>query len=499
MSSEPAISALRVRGVAGDIVAEVDMGSCTCVGDVQQHLTGTSGAPCFSHKLILGARVLTSDEILSSLGYPEELQLLQATFNDAAGVQLLKQVIAEDMVGVERALRVPACPDFQDEDGNTPLWTAADMGHEDIVQLLCLAGADKNKTTGCETPLFAAVARGHVGVARVLCDASVDVDTGFPGNTPLLMACQHGHADVVRVLCNAGADTAKPNKHGCFPLGMAAGRGHAAVVQVLCDAGVDVNAGSDSDGDTPLLTAVYWGHAAVVRVLCNLGADTAKPDDLGQSPLMLATSKQRPDLVRLLSKRQVARTIAGTSGKALSSKAPRAQIVIEAKAGTKAGAIRISEPTGKDISVIRRAFLGKLERKNTVAIRGFLQTSDPCVRADPECVLAAVRKVSSAFEFAADVLKSNKDFILKVLKIEGVWKNYTADGSNCDAIVRAAESFQADEEIVAVAAMALLNYGLSKKWQQNSQSWPECIEIYAPPFLRANREFVLESWKSSRR
>jgi len=164
--------------------------------------------------------------------------------------------------------------------------------------------------------------------------------------------------------------------------------------------------------------------------------------------------------------------------KTLTGNAAGSKAGTEAKAGivAKAWAIRGSRTTEIDISSPRKVFLSKLERKGFSMVPRFLQTSIPCVRADPECVLAAVRKNASAFEFAADSLKSDKEFMLNVLKIDGG-----------DAIMRAAESFQVDGEIIAAAREAFCmnwfkTHCAAIPWED------EDILEDAPPFLQADRE-----------
>ena len=86
-----------------------------------------------------------------------------------------------------------------------------------------------------ETPLCMAAAGGYVDVVQLLCEAGADKDKeNQDGKTPLCMAAGNGSLDVVRFLCNAGADKDKQT-----PLSFAAGDGHLTVVQFLCETGVD--------------------------------------------------------------------------------------------------------------------------------------------------------------------------------------------------------------------------------------------------------------------
>ena len=59
--------------------------------------------------------------------------------------------------------------------------------------------------------------------------------------TPLYIAAEFGHEAVVRTLMEAGADVNKATDDGVTPLYMAAYKGHEAMVRTLMEAGADVN------------------------------------------------------------------------------------------------------------------------------------------------------------------------------------------------------------------------------------------------------------------
>ena len=77
--------------------------------------------------------------------------------------------------------------------------------------MLIEAGADANKVADYGvTPLYIAAQEGHEAVARALIEAGADVNKAiYNGVTPLHIAAQRGHHAVVRALLAAGAVNAR--------------------------------------------------------------------------------------------------------------------------------------------------------------------------------------------------------------------------------------------------------------------------------------------------
>jgi ankyrin repeat protein len=148
---------------------------------------------------------------------------------------------------------------------------ALDITHISKIKELIVAGADvdvKNKFGA--TPLHMAAQSGITEVVELLISARADIDkpTERFGVTPLYLAAQNGHPDVVSQLIAAGADVNIPNSRDAVtPLWIAAQEGHADIVAILLKAGSNVNHVRSSDGASPLYIAVEMGHLEVVKRL----------------------------------------------------------------------------------------------------------------------------------------------------------------------------------------------------------------------------------------
>ena len=89
-----------------------------------------------------------------------ERQLVKSLLHIAASQGNLVKVesLVRDGVNVDEVVK---------EDGTTPLFLAAQLGHLEVVQYLVQQGADKNKATNDGfTPLFSAALKGHLAVVQ---------------------------------------------------------------------------------------------------------------------------------------------------------------------------------------------------------------------------------------------------------------------------------------------------------------------------------------------
>lgn len=146
-------------------------------------------------------------------------------------------------------------------------------------------------------------------------------------------------------------------------------------------------------------------------------------------------------------------------------------------------------------------------------VSGLLESSALNVRADKDCVLAAVTKWGFALEYAADSLKTDKEIVLAAVNDSGWALKHTADALKADkeiviaavsndgaALRHAADSLKADKE-VALAAVRHRGYSL-EYLKKDAPMWKEKAFVssivqlngnalqYASNQLKEDREIV---------
>jgi len=198
---------------------------------------------------------------------------------------LLTSGVATDTLEIER-LTVSMTNALEAMGRNTPLITAAQAGHRDVVQVLLKWKASPNHQGFLnKTALLWAAERGYVPVVELLLDAGADPNIhDIEGLSPLMVAARNGNERLTNILLNHDADPNIVQKAdvqggegkafgttGMTTLIYAARGGHDQIVKMLIDAGSNVNAMSRS-GETALREASTNGYADIVDLLSSAGA-----------------------------------------------------------------------------------------------------------------------------------------------------------------------------------------------------------------------------------
>ncbi|GBN29537.1 Ankyrin-1 [Araneus ventricosus] len=121
------------------------------------------------------------------------------------------------------------------EDGSTPLVTAADAGHYELVKEL-LEGAD---TSSKVLALQRAASRGNLAVMELLFDSGADIKL-LLDSTALHFAAEEGRTDTVKFLLKRGADINAQDSNGDTALHLSASKKQKEVVQLLIERKADI-------------------------------------------------------------------------------------------------------------------------------------------------------------------------------------------------------------------------------------------------------------------
>ncbi len=177
----------------------------------------------------------------------------------------------------------------------TALSFAVMSGNARLVEFLLGRGAKltEDRADGI-TPLMSAADSGHVEVVRMLLargKANVNAKD-FDGATAIHFAARRGKTTAARLLIEAGADVNATDGHGRTALMYAAMNGYPACTALLLAHRASLNA-RDRAGNTALLLAArYAGEPQVIGALLRGGADPSLKDAKGRSAFDVALAHE---------------------------------------------------------------------------------------------------------------------------------------------------------------------------------------------------------------
>ncbi|KAJ6639240.1 Transient receptor potential channel pyrexia [Pseudolycoriella hygida] len=307
-----------VAKVLNDLYA--DANTVDCLGRTALHLACSLGNYGVT-KILLdhGAHVNQWDKMkkvtplhcAASSGSVECIQqLLKRGAHVNAGIEkrsALHLAIERNAVNcVETLLKYGANPNTPQVYTETPLHTAAGLGHKECMQLLLDHGADVRSQFGKRrlTALHLAAEDDYIDCVRLLLEHGAKVDARNVDNqTPLHLACLSQCVETVELLIKYRADVNAIYKDGRSAL-------HAAIVKeskcfecakLLLKAGVYVNK-PDAYGYTPLHIAALNEFSSCAYMLIEYGADMTCRTNGGISALSFIIRRTPEVIPKFLNK-----------------------------------------------------------------------------------------------------------------------------------------------------------------------------------------------------
>ncbi|GAB2294215.1 hypothetical protein Dimus_028433 [Dionaea muscipula] len=217
---------------------------------------------------------------------------------------------AGNLSKVRDILRSCDCKEFpcgQNQEGETPLYAAAENGHALVVAELLkhidLQGASIAAKNGFD-PFHIAARQGYVEVLKELLRVFPNLAmTADPSNaTALHTSATQGHLDVVSLLLETDSDLAKiARNNGKTVLHSSARMGHIEVVKALLHNDPSMCSRTDKKGQTALHMAVKGQNLEVVLELLRPDPSVINVEDSrGNTALHTATRKGRTEIVSFL-------------------------------------------------------------------------------------------------------------------------------------------------------------------------------------------------------
>ena len=214
---------------------------------------------------------------------PENTENANKDELDVKQLELLVAIKNNDTIAVNNLIKEGVNPNFQDEDGFSPLHRAIENNNLNLVNaLLSYKDIDKEIKLPNETT---ASNGWYLG-----------------GNTPLLYASYIGNPQIVSALLEANCNIrARDDIDGATVIHIAAGNGNNEVINLLLNKDKTlINAVDNNGADTPLHWAIMKNFDSTAELLLSQGASPTQKNSSEQTPLHYAAMYGNMNAVVLL-------------------------------------------------------------------------------------------------------------------------------------------------------------------------------------------------------
>ncbi|KAF0713135.1 Aste57867_4499 [Aphanomyces stellatus] len=196
--------------------------------------------------------------------------------------------------------------DYSSDYGGSILAQAAELGKDDIVQLILRRASYKKCYDYAYDPIFKAAKKNRRKIVEILLKSIKEIDLtqtrNLEGMMPLHIAAMNGSNEICELLIAAGAPVDAFDEQGLSPLHHAAQNGHRRVAEILLAAGANIDLQTEHEGSTPLHLAVaneewYVDTRPVVELLLRNDAALDIHDNEEQSIVDVAIKEELGELV----------------------------------------------------------------------------------------------------------------------------------------------------------------------------------------------------------
>ena len=189
-----------------------------------------------------------------------------------------------------------------DDNGDTPIHSAANVGNFKICQMIIESLENKNPTINANrvTLLHLMVKDNLLEPTKLIIDRISDLSPrDIDGSTPLHYAAQYENFDACKLFIARLEDKNPKDDYGDTPLHTAAVYGHLSICKLIM-ANISDKYPKNQIGATPLHDAAEHGHLEICKLMAKDMADIHAKDNNGKTPYDMAKENDHASIMHFL-------------------------------------------------------------------------------------------------------------------------------------------------------------------------------------------------------